>query len=244
MRTRKELKTRRPTSANSSQFVLCQRWSECSNRSARRDVAREGDLGSPNCDEAEGGPALDPDPWLVVRSLHPNSYGTEGSQIDSVCIVSMLRLHSLVVLAQNPMDKTWYGAPTAYWSAIEANLAIVCASAPALKPLVVKILPAFSSQMGSYGSNSTRSGSKSAKLSFIRLKGTKSQSTMDSKDLESGAHHDVTALPAVAYNGPNRIHVTRDFEQHSENNGRYSESESQKDLVPDLAPSHYHKSRQ
>ena len=56
-----------------------------------------------------------------------------------VCIVSVLRVYALDVFNKHSNDPTYYSAPTAYWSNIEANLAIVCASLPALTPLIVKI---------------------------------------------------------------------------------------------------------
>lgn len=62
----------------------------------------------------------------------------------------------------------------------------------------------------------------------MRLKGKTSQSTFSGDiDLEPG----VTALPhAARYHG--QIHVTHEFDQRSVNDGRASESDSQKDLFP------------
>lgn len=154
----------------------------------------------------------------------------------SVCIVSILRLHALVVLAQHPEDTTWYGTATAYWSAIECNLAIVCASTPALKPLVVTIVPSFSSRFGSNQSNTKESNdSKDSRdrKSFIELKAKVSQRTM-SEDLERGdGASPVTALPAVANERVVRgtIHYTREVEQYSVPIGRNSDGGSQQDLV-------------
>ncbi|PVH99345.1 hypothetical protein DM02DRAFT_711795 [Periconia macrospinosa] len=63
-----------------------------------------------------------------------------------VCIVSAIRIYSLVVQARNELDFMFYSAPPLIWGAIEMNLAIVCACVPALKPLVVHVLPAFASK--------------------------------------------------------------------------------------------------
>jgi hypothetical protein len=154
----------------------------------------------------------------------------------SVCIVSILRLHALVVLAHHPEDTTWYGTATAYWSAIEVNLAIVCASTPALKPLVVKTIPSFSSRFGSNQSNSkaTKESKESRdRKSFIELKAKGSQGTI-SEDLERGdAGSPVTALPGAANDkyAVGNIHYTREIEQYSVPVGRNSDSGSQQDLV-------------
>jgi hypothetical protein len=141
-----------------------------------------------------------------------------------VCIVSILRLHALVVLAQHPEDQTWYSTATAYWSAIEVNLAIVCASTPALKPLVVKVIPAFSTRYGSrvYGSNSGTEQNKSRK--FVELSNKNFPPTA-TDDLELGDTPLITALPVPSY-GPGRqaIHVRHNIEQRSEGNGRHIES--------------------
>ncbi|PGH18990.1 hypothetical protein AJ79_00023 [Helicocarpus griseus UAMH5409] len=63
-----------------------------------------------------------------------------------VCIVSGLRLEALVILSSSK-DPTWDQTATAYWSAVEINVAIVCACLPTLKPLISKIAPSiFASQ--------------------------------------------------------------------------------------------------
>jgi len=59
------------------------------------------------------------------------------------CIISMVRIYSLRVIQKNMHDPTWYSVYVAYWSVIEANVGIVCACAPALKPLVTRIWPSF-----------------------------------------------------------------------------------------------------
>ncbi|KAF7561125.1 hypothetical protein G7046_g3005 [Stylonectria norvegica] len=58
------------------------------------------------------------------------------------CIVAIIRLHSLYVNNSAPVDKQpLYGVDIAVWSGLEINVAIVCASVPALKPLFVKAFP-------------------------------------------------------------------------------------------------------
>ncbi|KAK5655645.1 hypothetical protein OQA88_5576 [Cercophora sp. LCS_1] len=55
---------------------------------------------------------------------------------------SIIRLHSLHMIAIAPEpEQSVKGVSIAIWSCIEINTAIICASIPAIKPLVVKIFP-------------------------------------------------------------------------------------------------------
>lgn len=112
-----------------------------------------------------------------------------------VCVVSILRFNTLVVINRHPEDATYYAAPISYWSSIEMNLSIVCASLPALKPLFVKIVPAFGSRKGSrsrsYGLNSSRQGGDKS----LRGAGGRSQDPKG-MDLEMGRTANARAYPA------------------------------------------------
>lgn len=143
-----------------------------------------------------------------------------------VCVVSFLRLHALTVLVQHPDDNSYYSAPTAYWSAIEMNLAIVCASLPALKPLIVKIVPAFSSRAGSkrYGYGTSGSSKNMGTGNGVRIT---TRNTVDEEIEMDGTSRKSKDDEAYGKN----IYVSRQFEQHFENGSRMSDSESQKDLV-------------
>ncbi|KAF2830466.1 hypothetical protein CC86DRAFT_284143 [Ophiobolus disseminans] len=149
-----------------------------------------------------------------------------------VCIVSMLRLHALIVLAQHPEDTTWYSTSTAYWSAIEVNLAIVCASTPALKPLVVRIIPAFSTRDISlgYGFGSGATRSKSGKFVELTNKPT-NQSTTEDPGL--GVTPRITAEPMAGQSlSGNAIYVHHDIERQTLGNRKDSDSGSERYLVP------------
>ncbi|RAR01419.1 hypothetical protein DDE82_006521 [Stemphylium lycopersici] len=143
-----------------------------------------------------------------------------------VCVVSFLRLHALTVLVEHPTDNSYYSAPTAYWSAIEMNLAIVCASLPALKPLIVKIVPAFSSRTGSnrYGYGTGGSSKNMGTGNGVRI--TTRNTIVD--DIEMDGLSSKSKDKEIY--GKN-IYVSRQFEQHFENGSRMSDSESQRDLV-------------
>ena len=154
-----------------------------------------------------------------------------------VCVVSILRLHALVVLAAHPEDTTWYSSATAYWSSIEMNLAIVCASLPALKPLLVRIIPGFSSHHGSRGYGSTALSGRH-KSHGLGSKGTRNTVDDDlelaNKSLSSKAYPSTSNESVYGKN----IYVSHNFEQHVEENGQISDSESQKDLVATPQPVH------
>jgi hypothetical protein len=95
-----------------------------------------------------------------------------------VCIISALRIQSLFVFFRHPKDPLYYAAPPIYWASIEQNLSIVCACVPAMKPLVVRLVPAFtsftksltrsgngnSSVFGKYGKSSVRNAGAEMEL--------------------------------------------------------------------------------
>lgn len=58
----------------------------------------------------------------------------------SVCIVSILRLQSLVAIS-NSSDQTYDNPPAATWSSVETNVGIICACLPLLRPLLAKYFP-------------------------------------------------------------------------------------------------------
>jgi hypothetical protein len=111
------------------------------------------------------------------------------------------------------------------------NLAIVCASLPALKPLIVKIVPRFSSTGQSsrvYG-NGTGVGSKAG--TGLGVKSTVNH-TEDEYELgltDSTPPHQTSSEEGGMF-GKN-IYVSRHFEQLSEKSFRTSDSESQTELV-------------
>ena len=51
------------------------------------------------------------------------------------CVISIVRLFTLRASA-NSTDSTWDNVPSAYWSIVELNCGILCASLPSLRPLL------------------------------------------------------------------------------------------------------------
>ncbi|CAE7196545.1 hypothetical protein P3342_010167 [Pyrenophora teres f. teres] len=152
-----------------------------------------------------------------------------------VCVVSVLRLIALVSLSTHPDDSSYYSAPAAYWSGIEINLAIVCASLPALKPLIVRIIPGFSSR------NSGR-GVGTCESSRVVTIGTRCRNTARQTaefELEAGVPeslHPERPLSTDVAGFDKNIYITRHYEQHFENSSRISEGESQTDLIVNPKP--------
>jgi hypothetical protein len=143
-----------------------------------------------------------------------------------VCIISIIRLYVLVVFFQHPDDPAYYGAPNAYWSSIEMNLAIVCASLPALKPLVVNILPGFSSPHTSRTGGTAPSGRRTGN----------GLDTIGSGRPTFNEHVELSSIKAFKSGGGDSVYGTRlsaskQYEQHYDESGQVSDSESQHDLV-------------
>ncbi|KAF2028470.1 hypothetical protein EK21DRAFT_113808 [Setomelanomma holmii] len=144
--------------------------------------------------------------------------------IGRVVVISIFRLYFLILVAKHPQDQTC--GPAAYWSALEYNFAIVCASTPVLKPLIIQLVPMFGSRFGSSKRSKDNSGRShdSRSNGFMRLNCKPSHSTMN-EDVR--LEHGITALPHTYQQricGSKEIHVGRDFEQRSlnENEGRVS----------------------
>ncbi|KAF2193413.1 hypothetical protein K469DRAFT_712164 [Zopfia rhizophila CBS 207.26] len=57
-----------------------------------------------------------------------------------VCVVSILRLQSLVAIS-NSEDQTFDNPPAATWSSVETNVGIICSCLPCLRPLMARCFP-------------------------------------------------------------------------------------------------------
>ncbi|KAM5354113.1 hypothetical protein ACJ41O_000763 [Fusarium nematophilum] len=69
------------------------------------------------------------------------------------CATSIVRLQSLIHLT-NGTDLTYDNAATATWSAGELNISLICANVPAMRPLLVRLVPRLlggSTQQSSQG---------------------------------------------------------------------------------------------
>lgn len=64
--------------------------------------------------------------------------------INSVCIISILRLHSLQVITHS-LDPSYDNAPVAAFSVVETYVALICACLPTLRPLLSQWFSGLSS---------------------------------------------------------------------------------------------------
>jgi hypothetical protein len=80
-----------------------------------------------------------------------------GQKIALLCIVSLgwlavaasvVRIVRLSSLLHSP-DPAWASFDINIWSAVEVNTGIICASAPAIKPLVATVMPKFMAKLTS-----------------------------------------------------------------------------------------------
>lgn len=74
-----------------------------------------------------------------------------------VCVVSMIRIRALVDISRST-DVSWSNPPAAAWSAIEANVGIICASLPSLKAAITRFCPRLFSSRSANGSRDYFSG--------------------------------------------------------------------------------------
>jgi hypothetical protein len=72
--------------------------------------------------------------------LSSSFIGPANAQPHSVCIVSILRLKSLVSIS-NSTDPTYDNPPAATWSSVESNVGIICSCLPLLRPLLARWFP-------------------------------------------------------------------------------------------------------
>ncbi|KAF2192126.1 hypothetical protein K469DRAFT_653382 [Zopfia rhizophila CBS 207.26] len=88
----------------------------------------------------------------IFASFPANSYST------GVCIISILRLHSLFLITHTT-DPTYDNVGVATWSVVEINVSIICSCLPCLRPLVARWVPGVSSSHSrpSGGSNGYQS---------------------------------------------------------------------------------------
>lgn len=139
----------------------------------------------------------------------------------SVCLVSIMRLHSLVAISNSP-DPTFDNPPAATWSSSEANISIVCSCLPCLRPLIIRHLPGvFSTTSGSNrswfcnGNKGVRHSVRSA-FSAYRGEGKNVSTTINSEDMFDMHHiEDRDSIIQVV----TEIHITVEKKRKSQVQG-------------------------
>ena len=80
---------------------------------------------------------------VAVTQHHPTrapvSENHTANSAHSVCIVSILRLHTLVAIS-NSTDQSYDNPAAATWSSIEVNVGIICSCLPLLRPLIQMVM--------------------------------------------------------------------------------------------------------
>ncbi|KAH3919270.1 hypothetical protein HBI56_101940 [Parastagonospora nodorum] len=93
-----------------------------------------------------------------------------------VCIVSILRLHSLVAIS-NSVDPTYDNPPAATWSSVEINVGIICSCLPLLRPILTRFMP---------GAMSSKTRSKNAgPRQYATIRSTRSRKATTLTDDDS-----------------------------------------------------------
>ncbi|KAL1894034.1 hypothetical protein Sste5346_006176 [Sporothrix stenoceras] len=141
-----------------------------------------------------------------------------------VCITSIIRLRSLLSISVSP-DTTFAGVDIAMWSNIEINVAIICASVPALKPFVSRIAPKL---LGS----SVNSASRSRGTGYANGYGANSQRG-EAFGMNSFSRNAMASGTGRNPSGSNDrdIYVEHTFEILEDGDGKTSREGSERNLV-------------
>ncbi|PNS15537.1 hypothetical protein CAC42_796 [Sphaceloma murrayae] len=118
-----------------------------------------------------------------------------------VCLTSILRLRALYDVT-NSTDLTWENGPIAYWSSVEVNVGIVCASLPTLKAFAMKYFPSLV--------KSSKDATSTTRKSAVPKSGRTKNATFTEIELGNKAFDDTQALD------PSRIQVVTVVEQNRE----------------------------
>jgi len=137
-----------------------------------------------------------------MTSVLISSYGQLTKHV-SGCITSILRLHALYITSIST-DLTYDNVDAATWSAAELNVGIMCASIPAIRPVISLIFPRLlSSTRRDHTSDPyPRSGAYYRNDSVVEF------STVNK--MRSGASQEET-ISLGSSNATNAIHVKQEW---------------------------------
>lgn len=120
-------------------------------------------------------------------------------------MTSILRLRALHDVTKST-DLTWENGPIAYWSSVEVNVGIICASLPTLKAFAMKFMP----HLLNNSSNAGGATSSNRKTATNMMKSRTKNATVTEIELGNKGYADTDALD------PNRIQVVTVVEQDRE----------------------------
>ncbi|KAJ5189369.1 hypothetical protein N7491_005703 [Penicillium cf. griseofulvum] len=161
-----------------------------------------------------------------------------------VLITSILRLKSLLVIS-NSTDPTYDNVGAATWSAVECNVAIICACLPGTRAFLSKLLPhIFSTRSNGYRSKTTRPSRNGRSVLTGDGNTQVLASVVGGRDRNSGYDHDLEDLsPSGSFNSYTKaptkeifagITVTTNLTQESTSNSKIAVNDdmgSTKELV-------------
>ncbi|KAF1977385.1 hypothetical protein BU23DRAFT_577939 [Bimuria novae-zelandiae CBS 107.79] len=138
-----------------------------------------------------------------------------------VCLVSILRLQSLVAIS-NSSDPTYDNPPAATWSSVETNIGIICSSLPCLRPLITRYLPgvltASSTSTRSWRCNGDKAAPRASRSIFGRYMGASTKvKTLKSEEIfDPNQVKEIDSIIRVA----TEVHVTSEEKRKSEMEGK------------------------
>lgn len=153
-------------------------------------------------------------PWWIVSSniwdltlLSQCSFqGWQRFLSCSVCVTSVLRLFAIINGGFNH-NKIWAGRSATMWSAIEANMAIICSCLPTLRPLATR----FWVKLPSTSFNFRLSRSRTDKENSFTTRAQSADGEMKGSTEESFGRSE-SSLPALPTNETEKGGIRRTLE--------------------------------
>ena len=146
------------------------------------------------------------DIWLIVFAV-PKVWSLKLQRSQKIALLSTLTLGWVVVVAgivrvvrirmilRDP-DITWASYDSSIWSSVETDVALICAAAPALKPIFKRFTPGFLYSLSASRSRSTRqpgntNQSQSQSLSTWTKASHKGSKAFEMSTRSRGTQHEV-----------------------------------------------------
>lgn len=118
---------------------------------------------------------------LLCVALHSGLAEIEGLTGPRTCVCGIMRTYYAIYVYYATYDITWYAYYGWIWTALEADLGVICASAPALKVFFRRYFSQFTNRSGHSGS----SGKKTPGYSNGSPETSLGTSDMDTKKLDA-----------------------------------------------------------
>ncbi|KAK7177430.1 hypothetical protein PSPO01_16522 [Paraphaeosphaeria sporulosa] len=155
-----------------------------------------------------------------------------------VCIVSILRLRSLVKIS-NSSDPTYDNPSAATWSSVETNIGIICSCLPCLRPLVLRLMPGVfpsvhyrqnASASAAFSRSATRRRSAFPHGTAIPLESRISRQSCEDEDKDADEEDKNVGIRVLT-----EVHISFDNEIKDEGQGMNREDSRENLVVHDAA---------